>query len=73
MPTTTLVPNRSTIRALLGATTSIVRAIGSRCTPASSAEYPITNWKYCVSRKIEPNIAKNSSMIPTLAAVNRGF
>ncbi len=47
--------------------------MGRRCTPASSAEYPITNWKYCVRRKIDPNIAKNSSVIPPLAALNRGF
>ena len=33
----------------------------------------MTNCRYCVSRKIEPNIAKNSSMMPRLAAVNRGF
>ena len=33
----------------------------------------MTNCRYCVSRKIEPNIAKNSSMMPMLAAVKRGF
>ena len=33
----------------------------------------MTNCRYCVRRKIEPNIAKNSSMMPRLAAVNRGF
>jgi hypothetical protein len=37
LPTTNLVPMRSTSRALLGATTSMVSAIGSRRTPASSA------------------------------------
>jgi len=61
------------LRALDGATTNIVMAMGRRCTPASSAEYPITNWKYCVRRKIDPNIAKNRSMIPPLAALNLGF
>ena len=33
----------------------------------------MTNCKYWVSKKIEPNIAKNSSMMPRLAAVKRGF
>ena len=33
----------------------------------------MTNWKYCVSRNIEPNIAKKISVMPELAAVKRGF
>ena len=33
----------------------------------------MTNWKYCVSRNIEPNIAKKIIVMPELAAVNRGF
>ena len=36
--TTTFVPTRSTIRALVGATNSIVIAIGSRRMPACSGE-----------------------------------
>ena len=30
-------------------------------------------WRYCVSRNVEPNIAKKISMMPKLAAEKRGF
>ena len=41
--------------------------------PVSNGVYPSTNWKYCVSRNVAPNMAKNTIMMPMLAAVNRGF
>ncbi len=48
-------------------------AHGRNRTPVSNGVYPSTNWKYCVMMKIAPNIAKNTSITPLLAAVNRGF
>ena len=33
----------------------------------------MTLWRYCVRRNVEPNIAKKMSMMPKLAAENRGF
>ena len=33
----------------------------------------MTNWRYCVSRKVAPNIAKKININPVLAAEKRGF
>jgi hypothetical protein len=41
--------------------------------PVDSGGYPSVNWRYCVSRKIEPNIAKKTSVMLLLAAEKRGF
>ena len=60
-------------RALNGEITSMHMAQGRKRTPVSSGEYPSTNWKYCVMRNVDPNIAKKINMIPELAAENRGF
>jgi hypothetical protein len=73
VPTTNLVPTFDTKRALSGANVIMHAAIGRKRRPVSHAEYPSTNWKYCVMRNVEPNIAKNTSMMPVLAALNRGF
>src|SRR5580765_5195797 len=73
VPTTSFVPMRSVNRALNGATTSMIAAHGNSAAPARSAENPMTLWRYCVRRNVEPNIAKKMSMMPKLAAENRGF
>src|SRR6266496_1133423 len=46
-------------------------ATGSRCTPAESGPYPLTNWKYWVIRKMKPNRVKNDTVTAPLAALNR--
>jgi hypothetical protein len=46
---------------------------GSRRRPASRAVKPSTDWRYWVTRNIWPNMAKNMSVIATLAAEKRGF
>jgi hypothetical protein len=33
----------------------------------------LRNWKYCVTRKMNPDSAKNEIATDTLAAVNRGL
>src|SRR6266536_3088454 len=71
--TTTFVPTRSTIRALSGATTIIVSANGRSRTPACNGEYPNTNCKYCVKRKMTPNIVKKRIEMVALAVVKRGL
>ena len=53
-----------------GAPITIV-ATGIRPLPASSAEYPRTNCRYCVRKKMVPNKAKNSSVTETQPAAKR--
>ena len=60
-------------RAVGGARIIIVSANGSRRMPASSGEYPSTNWKYWVSRKIDAEHREEDQRDPPLAAVKRGF
>ena len=64
---------RSTTFALSGATIIVGIAHARSRTPVCSAVYPSTNWKYWVSTKIEPNIAKNTAEIAPLPALKRGF
>src|SRR5581483_6471921 len=71
--TTRLVPTRSTTRGANGAQPMIPTATGAVSIPALSGEYPSTNWKYCVSRNVEPNRAKNVSVIAPEAAEKRGL
>src|SRR3954468_6097422 len=71
--TTALVPTRSTIRADSGAVIIITVAKGSIRTPACSGVYPCTNCQYCVNKNIEPNRAKNVSVMALLAAGKRAF
>src|SRR6266550_1305458 len=52
--TTRLVPKRSTNRGASGAQPMIPTATGAVSIPALSGEYPSTNWKYWVSRNVEP-------------------
>ena len=47
-------------------------ATGAVMNPAFSGEYPSTNWKYWVSRNVEPNRAKKVSVIVADAAEKRG-
>ena len=67
------VPNRATSFALSGAATMSAAATGMSAAPALSAEYPSTNCRYWLTKNSEPNIAKNTSVTATDAAVNRGF
>lgn len=41
--------------------------------PVDRALNSSTNWKYWVKRKVAPNRAKKTSVMPALAAVKRGF
>jgi hypothetical protein len=49
--------------ALRGDTATSVTARGSVATPASSGEYPRTNWRNCVRRKRNPNITKKANVM----------
>jgi hypothetical protein len=69
--TTSLVPRRGTTFGDETAATTMAIANGSVRTPACRAEYPFTSCRYCVTRKMNPNSAKNPSVIARLAAVNR--
>ena len=73
VPTTALVPTRSTTRGDIGATTSITSDIGNMRIPACRAEKPSTVCRYWVIRNIEPNMAKNVMVMAALAAENRRF
>ncbi len=48
-------------------------ATGSSRTPVDSGPQPVTNWAYWVTRKMNPDSAKNEIATDALAAVNRGF
>ena len=52
--TTHFVPHRRTRRGAFGETTIIAMATGMARRPASSGEYPSTNWKYWMRRNTEP-------------------
>src|SRR4051812_3823266 len=52
--TTSLVPTRSTSLGACGAVAMIPIATGAVSNPALNGEYPRTNWKYCVSRNVDP-------------------
>ena len=69
--TTTLVPARtaSWVPATEPMATHI--ATGSSRTPADSALYPRTNWKYWVTRKMKPSRVKLEIVTAPLAALNR--
>ncbi len=71
--TTFRFPNFSTNLALDGAATIIVNGIGSIRTPASRVPYPSTIWRYWVSRKNVPNMAKNTRLMAAVADANVGF
>ncbi len=43
------------------------------CTPAESVEYPLTNWKYCVMRKMNPNRQKKATEMESAPPLNRGI
>ncbi len=64
---------RSTTLGLSGEITIIGTANVRSRTPVLSGEYPSTNCRYWVSRKIDPNIARNVIVIAALAALNRGL
>src|SRR4051794_41733635 len=48
-------------------------ATGSSRTPVDSAPYPLRNWKYWVTRKMNPDSAKNEIATDVLAAVKRAL
>ena len=66
-------PSRSgaTNRGTCGATNMMMNANGNCSSPDSSGEYPSTNCRYWASRKNVPNMAKNISVIPADATLNR--
>ena len=48
-------------------------AKGRVCTPAESVEYPLTNWKYWVIKKMNPKRQKNATEIDSAPPVKRGI
>ncbi len=48
-------------------------ATGSRRTPVDSGPQPFRNWEYWVTRKMNPDSAKNEIATDALAAVKRGL
>ena len=71
--TTALFPIRTASRVPTMAATAIEIATGKILRPVPNAVYPRTNWKYCVTRNVNPARVKNAIMIEPLAAVNRKF
>ena len=69
--TTILVPIRGASAAPTTEATAIDSATGRIRAPVDSAPYPRTNWKYCVTRKMKPNSAKNVTVTAPLAALKR--
>ena len=59
--TTARVPTFSASTAASGVATAATMAKGSVCTPADRVEYPLTNWKYCVMRKMKPKRQKKAT------------
>jgi hypothetical protein len=62
---------RSASLAASGAVDAVNTAKGTVRMPASSAPYPRTNWKYCVTTKTKPKRAKKANVTATLPAVKR--
>ena len=71
--TTRRVPTFSATTAAIGVKTAATMANGSVCTPADSVEYPLTNWKYCVMRKMKPKRQKNATEMESAPPVKRGI
>ena len=53
--------------------TIITAENGSSRSAAPSGLQPMTPWKYWASMKNEPNMAKNTSVMPPDETANRGF
>ena len=62
---------RSASLAASGAVDAVNTAKGTVRIPASSAPYPRTNWKYCVTTNTNPKRAKKANVTATLPAVKR--
>ncbi len=45
---------------------------GSVCTPAESVEYPLTNWKYWVIKKMNPKRQKKATDMERAPPLNAG-
>src|SRR6185437_4387602 len=69
--TTTRDPILSATTAASGVKTAATTANGSVCTPADSVEYPFTNWKYWVIKKMNPNRLKNATEMESAPPVKR--
>jgi len=50
--TTSRVPTFNATTAAMGVKMAATMANGNVCRPADSVEYPLTNWKYWVMRKM---------------------
>ena len=57
----------------MGVTIAATMANGSVCTPADSVEYPFTNWKYWVIRKMNPKRQKKATEIERAPPLKRGM
>ena len=66
-------PILSASTAARGVATAATTAKGSVCTPADSVEYPFTNWKYWVMRKMNPKRLKKATEIDKAPPVKRGI
>src|SRR6202035_4958708 len=71
--TTRRVPTRSATTAAMGVAMAATIANGRVCTPAERVEYPLTNWKYWVIRKMKPKRQKNATEMDTAPPVKRGI
>ena len=71
--TTRRVPTLRATTAAIGVHTAATMANGSVCRPADSVEYPLTNWKYWVMRKMKPKRQKNATEMDSAPPVKRGI
>src|SRR5580658_8706372 len=70
--TTIRVPTFRATTAPMGVKMAATTAKGSVCTPAESVEYPLTNWKYCVTKKMKPKRQKKATAMATAPPEKRG-
>ena len=73
MVTTRRDPTLSATTAAIGVKTAATIANGRVCMPAESVEYPLTNWKYWVIRKMNPKRQKNATEMESAPPLNRGI
>ena len=66
-------PTLSATTAAMGVKTAATIANGRVCRPAESVEYPLTNWKYWVIRKMNPKRQKNATEMESAPPLNRGI
>src|SRR3974390_131772 len=71
--TTSRDPTLSATTAATGVAMAATMAKGSVCTPADKVEYPFTNWKYSVIRKMNPKRQKKATEMESAPPLKRGI